>query len=273
MKKFMIVGATILVVGVGVAGLKLYLSFNEALQTPGTTTSVVTQDQGPAKSPVDDTHQSGFESASDDLLENYESDFWDQELTENQLEEIRQWNTQHGYFNYYRDYGRLSEAGLVQLSQTGDIGAFHALAARHALDNPRQSIEHYKAAATNGSTYALLLIGELYMFHAGDGGLLDEAGDQNSARVQALAHSFAAQLLGDNAAAGRQSEKLLGTPDSKSILSSENLKAACESARNIVDEIAAARVLAGQAPVNNAPAPYTRGVKSHSAAQEICGNG
>ena len=271
MRKTLYVLATVVIIGLVAAGLRLKQSYDDMVTKPlpGQVVELppnnedVTRNDSPDDAANIEQLMEGGPSASSQLPD----------LTEDQLAEIRDWDKRHGYFNYYRDYGRLSEFELTQFALSGDIGAFHALAARYALKDPDQAIHYYRAAANNGSTYALLLIGELYLFHAGENGYLDDPIDTTEARVQALAHSFAAQMLGDNAAAGKRSESLLAGPDSVLRNNAALLESACKKATDIVSEISETRFSSGQPSLSHEPAPYSLEIDSSATYRVICGIG
>ena len=263
--------ATIVIIGLVAAGIKLKQSYDE----------VVTQPLPGQVAELPPNNESATRNDSPDDAANIEqllegipsASFQLPELTEEQIAEIRDWDKRHGYFNYYRDYGLLSESALNHFALSGDIGALHALAGRYALKDPDQAIHYYRAAANHGSTYALLLIGELYLFHAGATGNLDDPIDTAEARVQALAHSFAAQMLGDNEAAGKRSESLLAGPDSVLRKNAALLESACKKATDIVAEISETRFSSGQPSLSYEPAPYAREIDPSATYRVVCGIG
>jgi hypothetical protein len=193
-------------------------------------------------------------------------------LSKEQREEIEAWNLKHGYFDYYRDYGRLSVKDLTDLAQAGDIGAFHALAAKFALDDPNRAIGYYNEAANRGSTYALLLIGELYMFHAGSEGALSNSSQAGGAEVQALAYSFAAQILGDNTAAGFQAERIL-EGNRELLLSEDRREDVCTGSRNIVEKIRQFRESQGYTRLDRSVQPYARQFSEQASFSSVCDAG
>lgn len=271
MRKTLYVLATVMLIGLVAAGLRLKQSYDELVTQPlpGQVVELPPNNESATRndSPNDAANieqlMEGGPSASSQL----------RELTEEQIADIRDWDKRHGYFNYHRDYGRLSEAELNHFALSGDIGAFHALAGRYALKDPDQAIHYYRAAANNGSTYALLLIGELYLFHAGETGNFDDPIDKTEASVQALAHSFAAQMLGDNEAAGKLSESLLAGPDSVLRKDAALLESACKTATDIVSEISETRFSSGQPKLSDERSPYSRGIDPSATYRVVCGIG
>lgn len=188
-----------------------------------------------------------------------------------QIDELLEWKVRHGYADFYRDFGRLSEMDLLSLANSGEIGALHILATRYAHKQPDKAIGYYRDAAVHGSTYALILVGELYMFHATDDGLIEDVKSEESASRQALAYNFAAQMLGDNAVSGIQSARIIDTVLGEAMADASVTREICNNAHAILNFIKETRTANGYVPYEQSIAPYSDPVDSSVSAYSFCG--
>ena len=193
-----------------------------------------------------------------------------QTLNKSQIDELLAWKVRHGYADFHQDYGGLSEADLSSLAEAGEIGALHVLASRRAHKHPDKAIEYYREAAIHGSTYALILIGEIYMFHASDDGLIEGVNTQDDGTRKALAYNFAAQMLGDNATSPVQSKRLIETVLGEQLLDDSITGEICENAKSIYSDIEDARIENGFLPHDNSVAPYSEPVDSLVSVNSFC---
>lgn len=272
MKKALVFVGVIAVVGVILGTTALYMSWKEVARGPN---SLTAQNATASNGAVNgQTSPAAITTAPTTNLEpGQASDVSTmQQLNSAQINELLAWKTAHGYADFHRDFGGLSERELLSFAQAGEIGALHVLASRHAHKQPDKAIEYYQKAAVHGSTYALVLIGELYMFHATDDGLIEEVKTEENGALHALAYNFAAQLLGDNAVTPIQSTRLIDTVLGEALSDTSVTEHICRNTRSIVDGIQETRTANGYVPHAQSIAPYSSPVDTSVSVYSFCGS-
>ena len=272
MKKALVFVGAIAVVGVILGTTALYMSWSEVAHGPN---SISVQSAATSKDAANAQTLSAAANTTpttNDELGQVSDLSTIQRLNSAQIDELLEWKTTHGYANFHRDFGELTERDLLSLAQSGQIGALHILASRNAHKQPDKAIEYYRKAAIHGSTYALILIGELYMFHATDDGLIEEIKTEENGALQALAYNFAAQILGDNAVTPIQSTRLIDTVLGEALSDESVTRQICRNAHSIVDDIQETRTANGYVPYEQSIAPYSDPIEASVSVYSYCGN-
>jgi hypothetical protein len=185
-----------------------------------------------------------------------------------EVEELKNWQRAHGYFNASREFGRLSDSELEPFIKSGDVGALQEIADRRSIKDPRESIAYFEQAAVYGSTSALVRAGHLHSFFANrEVNTLVDSDDQNMGSSMALGYLLAAQMAGDDLAAGIATEEALN----KTEYTDEMKTAACQQAQAIIDRLQHQRLQIGLSDFDLTPAPRGFGVPPGATVADICG--
>lgn len=185
-----------------------------------------------------------------------------------EVEDLKDWQRAHGYFNASSEFGRLSDTDLEPFLESGDVGALHEMADRRSIKNPKESIAYLEQAAVYGSTAALVRAGQLHTFYANrEENVLIESDDSNAGSSMALAYYLAAQMAGDDLAAGIVTEEALNNTEFTNEMKSD----ACQNAQLILERLQQQRLSIGLSDFDSTPAPRGFGVPPGASATEICG--
>ena len=250
-------------------GVTLYSSWQALLQSEVQLTNSKAHQSFDESASIERSNTEGAQvSESVEIIEHQSFGQQDVLLDRGEAEELQTWRNIHGYQNFYRTFGSLSERELLALADAGEIGALHVLADQTTHRQPEKAIGYYEKAAVHGSTLALVLTGELLLFHATENGLVPGVSTPDDGMRKALAYNFAAQLLDDNDSTPSQATRLVDG------LSREHLETimaeVCLEAKSIVERIVNTRTANGYVPYGQVSAPHIDPVAEELSVDTYC---